>query len=611
MNITQYYSEGDRTSRIYRGRCILQKGYTIVDADEPFYRYVGTNSGRPFPVLVHPEEAKEVENALANLNQEQRLIFRLLGQDGNYRYVYGVFQYNGRVDQGFPLVEVQLMDIMRIHHKFDEYARNIAKYRKFMTLSTQLYFEYLYKTDEIFLYEYIDDRSIVRFHDTLANLQQVVSESKRYSFRQKAELEGFQEALVNMSETMELEIDGEIFGLDCGYIHVRGAILYLSGVRELMVASLSVTGEVKKEDKYYMSSQAFDTATSVYNKRAIKEIAMDLIANSSNKKILLGVMDIDDFKNINDTFGHMVGDEVIAKVAENIKITLGTRGYVGRFGGDEFMVVLDKIQDDTDFSMIFKTVRKNVAYECRDLLHGMEVTLSIGVATFPDHASGYEGLFRIADKCLYIAKAKGKDRVIFYKPEVHSYYDMQQASVQIHMPMSYSQSCNEVTKLMKMGPQTAESLAADVEHFLEAFRIDRMVICEGDDCRVQFTATCDKYHPEPFPEVTAVPFMIKEEMRALYDENGILARNGLTRFQDTDSEVYNELTALGVTGFIAAQVKLEGHPELLVMFYFGGRTRKWGSNETGLINIAAWNVAERYLRLVDEKKKNNRKEDTQ
>ena len=101
-------------------------------------------------------------------------------------------------------------------------------------------------------------------------------------------------------------------------------------------------------------------------------------------------MDIDDFKNINDTFGHVMGDEVIAKVAEIIRTSLGNRGYVGRFGGDEFMVVTDRVKDAENFSKIFKTIRKNITWSCGEMMPNMEVTLSLGLATYPDHASNYD-----------------------------------------------------------------------------------------------------------------------------------------------------------------------------------------------------------------------------
>ncbi len=600
MNITKYYSKEDNGVLIYRGRATLQRGYTVVDANELFYRYVGSNSARPFPMMVHPEDADCVRDALERLEEEpQRLIFRLQCDDGSYRYVYGLFHYNGREDNGFKYVDVELIDIVRIHHKFDDYNLITMKYRKFMTLSDQLYFEYIYKTDKITIFEYINERSIIRFRDTLSNLQKRISESEEYTFKQKAEFESLQEYLNNLSETMELELDGELFGLDCGYMHLNGGIVYLDNAKEMMAATITVTGDVKKDDKYYMSPHAFDNATNVYNKRAIKELAMELIANCKGNRVLLAVMDIDDFKNINDTFGHMMGDEIIAKVAEIIKTTLGKRGYVGRFGGDEFMVVTDKVPDAADFAKIFKTIRKNVKWSCAELLGKMEVTMSLGVASYPDHAANYDELFHIADKCLYIAKAKGKNRVINYKPELHAGYDMAKESNDKSMPMTFGQACDAVVDLLgNTLVNNFEEMDKDIRGFLHKYGVDRVSIYEDEDYKLCHMVSGDALSPDAPRLLDNMAFWNQEDTRSLFDAKGVLVRNRVEPFADTHPLVYEKLSGQGTENFVAVKVSMDNGKQLLVFYDVVQRHRKWSSNDSGLLHIGAWVIARRYLRVI-------------
>lgn len=597
MNITKYYSKEDKNPPIFRGRATLQKGYTIVDATEPFYRYVGSNSAKPFPLMVHPEDAECVRDAFEHLDEEpQRLIFRLLCGDGSYRYMYGVFKYNGREQDGFRYIDINMLDIMRIHHRYDSDAVKLIKYRKFMSLSDELYFEYSYITDRIDIFEYINNRSIKRFSDTLANLQKHVFQSEVYTFKQKAEFEGFTEYLSNFAETMELEMDGEIFGLDCGYMRLNGGIVYVNNTKEMMAGTIIVMGEVKKDDKYYMSPHAFDNATGVYNKRAIKEIAMELIANAKNNKVLLSVMDIDDFKNINDTFGHMTGDEIIAKVAEIIRTTLGHRGYVGRFGGDEFMVVTDKVKDADDFSQIFKTIRKNVTWSCGELLSNMEVTLSLGLASYPENATNYDELFKIADKCLYIAKAKGKNRVIVYKPEKHADFDMMTETANKRMLLTYEQACSTVANVMEdLGSDTPERFTESMQEFLQKFDIDRIMICMGDNYETKQIIWSPNIVGDVPEAVANMVFWSQESVTSLFDKKGVLVRNKILPFEDTHPEIYKALKSQNTENFVAVKINLAGGIKMLVFFDVVKRHRKWSTSEEGLLYIAAWSIAQRYL----------------
>ncbi len=603
MNITKYYSKDDKKAPIYRARATLQKGYTVVNADELFYRYVGSNSANPFPLMVHPEDAACVKDALERLDEgAQRLILRLLCDDGSYRYMYVVFEHNGREQDGFKYVDVSMLDIMRIHHRYESDYVRLVKYRKFMSLSSQLYFEYLFDTDQVSIYEYVNERSIPRFKDTLENLQQNVLDSDAFTFKQKAEFEGLVEYLKSSAETMELELDGEIFGLDCGYMHLNGGLVYIENKKEMMAGVFTVTGEVKRDDKYYLSVHAFDNATGVYNKRAIKEIAMELIAKATSNKVLLAVMDIDDFKNINDVYGHMMGDEIIAKVAEVIRTTLGHRGYVGRFGGDEFMVVTEKVKDTEDFAKIFKTVRKNIQWSCGELLNGMEVTLSIGVATYPDHAANYDELFQIADKCLYIGKAKGKNRVINYKPEMHAGYDMAKETKEKGMPLSVDQACNAVVRLMgNTLVNTYEELNKDVKGFLNEYGIHRIMICEG----VNYT-TCHVVNGDQIAEDAPAPllqmdFWNHEDADLLFDTNGVLVRNRVESYEDTYPNMCQQLAKQGTDSFVAVKVKMDDGKNLLVFFDMVHMHHKWSTNESGLLHISAWIIARRYLRVINEK----------
>ena len=129
------------------------------------------------------------------------------------------------------------------------------------------------------------------------------------------------------------------------------------------------------------------------------------------------IIDIDDFKHINDTYGHIFGDQVIRRVAEIMQVLVGQRGVIGRFGGDEYVILLEKVETREQLKTLLKTIAKEFALAFDPKTH---VTASIGVSEYPVDGSEYEELMRKADKALYLAKEKGKNRHIIYEERLHS-----------------------------------------------------------------------------------------------------------------------------------------------------------------------------------------------
>lgn len=127
-------------------------------------------------------------------------------------------------------------------------------------------------------------------------------------------------------------------------------------------------------------------------------------------KLSLAMLDLDDFKSLNDTHGHLMGDEVLVKTASLMTQSLREVDIAARYGGEEFALVLP----DTPrlgALVVADRIRKRVDDHFRRRKGGPTVTMSGGVATFPDDASDLESLIKRADEGLYRSKAEGKNRV--------------------------------------------------------------------------------------------------------------------------------------------------------------------------------------------------------
>ena len=136
-----------------------------------------------------------------------------------------------------------------------------------------------------------------------------------------------------------------------------------------------------------------------------------------------GMVDLDNFKYINDTYGHQVGDGVLEHLVNDLTEFLGDKGVVGRFGGDEFLFVnfvdLDYTEKKSFCLEMYpggRVLRKSVKVEDVELF----VTGTTGLSTFPEDAPDYDSLFEEIDKTLYRGKTKGRNCYIIYVPEKHA-----------------------------------------------------------------------------------------------------------------------------------------------------------------------------------------------
>ena len=170
------------------------------------------------------------------------------------------------------------------------------------------------------------------------------------------------------------------------------------------------------EEKITMDN--LDFGTGLLNKKTIVEYARFRCEHSSGV-FNLCILDIDNFKNINDTMGHSFGDKVLKDVSTTIRNILGSHGKAGRIGGDEIMLVIDDAPDNPSLRTFLKPIREGVQNLYRDENGNPLITVSIGTARFPTNLSEYDPLFDLADKMLYRAKSRGKNRYVMYNPDIH------------------------------------------------------------------------------------------------------------------------------------------------------------------------------------------------
>ena len=197
----------------------------------------------------------------------------------------------------------------------------------------------------------------------------------------------------------------------------RGQSLLADGENRITVGVISEPDRRTRTVQEYVGvdEAKLDLATGIYNKKTVTDMITDDINKTAvsdrNRQMFLMILDIDNFKSVNDSYGHYFGDEVIKAFADSLKLSVGGRGIVGRIGGDEFIVLIKDVTIE-ELRIMLKAMRKGLKVSLAQKQPEYMFSTSIGIAQFGKDGSDFETLFKIADAALYIAKEKGKDRYI-------------------------------------------------------------------------------------------------------------------------------------------------------------------------------------------------------
>ncbi len=227
--------------------------------------------------------------------------------------------------------------------------------------------------------------------------------------------EAYCDSMDRGDERFEYELRAVTDSKTFDWLRYTGVTVYDKDRKPVKVIgkTLNVTEEKKKILNLQRRADR-DSLTNLFNKAHTKELVEEYITGKEleKKKHALLIIDIDDFKEVNDRFGHMCGDELLVKFSSALLSGFSQNDVVGRIGGDEFLVFITDIQSEQD---VIDDIQR-VVKRCKEFLYAEQeqITLSMGYALFPKDAKTYEALYKSADLALYQAKRQGKNRYRAY-----------------------------------------------------------------------------------------------------------------------------------------------------------------------------------------------------
>jgi diguanylate cyclase (GGDEF)-like protein/PAS domain S-box-containing protein len=239
----------------------------------------------------------------------------------------------------------------------------------------------------------------------------------------KAFIETHQQWLHQGSEIASKELD--LQHKDGNTVPVFSSYVMLNAnndTKEMFCINVSLA-EQKKANAELSYMAHFDPLTLLPNRRTFNdrlEQAMKRVQRSNNQ-IAIMMIDLDHFKEINDTLGHAYGDLLLQESAQRLLTCVRDTDTVARFGGDEFLLIIEKTNEISTYERIAKNILQQLSEPFVFNTNRSYISASIGITLYPSDASNSEELLKNADQAMYVAKKEGRNRFYYFTPQMQQY----------------------------------------------------------------------------------------------------------------------------------------------------------------------------------------------
>ncbi len=327
-----------------------------------------------------------------------------------------------------------------------------------------------------------------------------------------------------------------------------------------------------------------DLLTDCYNKISAENIISDKLLSNGNSNHALFIIDIDDFKAINDNFGHFFGDEVLRDIASGLKKAFRDLDIIARIGGDEFIVFVENLSDMDLISQkaekILEVYRKTYSGEYKEY----SVSGSVGVAIFPRDGENYDELYQNADKALNQAKIQGKNRYMVYSSDINIGTTRSTTIIENANRMASSffdyDLISAVFNILYEKNGSKDAIRLTLSYLCEKYGADRSYIFESLDHCVTLSNTfeyCKEGIGSEIDNLQDIPYELFADF-INKAHNGIIYSNDLRDTLEHD-EAYKIMDDQGILSFVHAQVKRDDELTFFIGLDDCNKTRIWTERE--------------------------------
>lgn len=458
-------------------------GYTSKDLEQQFH-----NS---FLLMIYEKDIVNLRKVLRGLKESGTMFeirFRIRNKDGNLLWVLA----NGRYVEtnGHKIIYSSLLDITISQEKEEKMQLLLERHKIIMDQSEDIIWEWDIANDcmdisnnwqKKFGYEPIIEHvsdalstSSIIHPDDIPRYRQVLRKVHQGKTFSKVEVRFLKQngdyIWCNVKSTTQFDANGKP-------IRVIGVITDID--------------EERKQREELLDQAQRDTLTSLYNKGATRNVIQSLLEMSKKEHHALMIIDMDNFKYVNDTFGHVCGDTLLADVAAALRELFRSNDIIGRIGGDEFIIFMRNYRAYGDVERKAVDIINRFYNLLIDNGVDFPITCSIGIALYPKDGKNFQQLYRCADRALYYVKKHEKNGVAFYDPQMEESGRLEDGQIESSISSAIdSNECENVLDqeliryifLLLYGAVDTETAIDKIMELVgKSYDVSRVYICESSE----------------------------------------------------------------------------------------------------------------------------------
>lgn len=586
---------------------IVSEYMNIVKADESLFMFLGEISNFIFTRVIYPSDLAKFETAIKEADEGQQIYvsIRLRGRDGVYKWMHIMISpYPDR--QSGKYYSLEITDISTLKQQDDELRAVMEMQTEFLSIIGDYLFTYDISRDSFrIILPGNGNQNIVLYEGKLGVWTTEKLDNGLVDSQSIQDFEGLCMAMASGESYFARDIKMKIADYDnvMYWYTFKGKRILKNDDGIIIAGAVSIAHG--KEDKTFdisVQDELRDAGTDLLNKKAITNYARKLIDKRVGHKVTIAIIDIDDFKSVNDTYGHMFGDEVLRDVAGILKNTVGRNGLCGRIGGDEMFIVMEHLEDDESIRTVFRTIKNNVSWLYHnDPRNINKITCSIGAASYPDDAKDLDTLFSIADKMLYLAKEKGKNRYIIYRPDLHERYILGENPTATTEKVFYKyRKLRIVNDFIQQYICHYKSKKECLEMVMSAFEMDSIFLYDMyAGTRYVLSGNVPEYEENG-------EFLKEDNYIPDFRDDGIKTVWNIILYERKAPHMYEAFEKMGIKQFIQVIACIDRSKSdscFVISFNRNSQLNKWPEMDVDYLGIIGNVIGEEYMK---EKKNNDR-----
>lgn len=585
--------ENHEGSRLERRLASFDDKYNIFVSNKSFTSYLGSEELRSFKITdyIHPDDVesfkKFVEDKSFTGGEE---VFRLKKKNNGWHYnVVRIHTEKGMVENRRN-IGVEIIDIDESVGDYETAMDSLSRVRLLMSLTDEFAFIYDKETNMFKMFKYDRFNRIILYDMDIDQWKREMLSRSYVKYDEKAMLDTLVLNMKTYADSFSIKMNCAIRTQS----DIFEAVRFIGTVHNESSGNKIIVGRVVSDESVGHASTAmeimnelqYDSLTGVYNKKTITEYAKKRIAEEKEKRIVIAILDVDNFKSVNDTFGHLYGDKVLARVGGRLKEIVGEDGVIGRIGGDEFMIVFNGLDDDQVLRGMLRAIRTQIKWEFAEDFENLSIICSIGASIFPVNGRDYEDLFKKADCCLYIAKEKGRDRYVFFRDEMHrASYEAMLNKNQLNAmknPREIRELKNVASFMENAMTDSRKAILDAMRHMKDTFGIDNINIYYGEGMKKVYSFGSD------IPEAKDAMYVFSEEFQKLMGENERFLQIGFAdAFSDITPDFCGRMKAERIASTIQCYIGDKRNIKGLVTFNKCREASQWANYEIDCARIFA------------------------